>query len=43
MSPIQDGEGVSSGPSQDEPPRIDPWTVSITNVLDGDAGEQETE
>jgi len=33
----------SSGPGQDQPPRIDPWAVSIANVLDGDAGEQEPE
>jgi len=33
----------SSGPCQDQPPRIDPWAVSIANVLDGDAGEQEPE
>ena len=32
-----------SGPGQDQPPRIDPWAVSIANVLDGDACEQEPE
>jgi len=31
----------SSGPGKDEPPRIDPGTVSIADVLGRDAGEQE--
>jgi len=46
MIPIQSGgEGshLSSSPSNDEPPRIDPWAVSITDVLDSDAAEQQPE
>ena len=46
MIPIQSGgEGshLSSSPSNDEPPRIDPWAVSITDVLDSNAGELESE